>query len=58
MAIQRQLHVTNSGKKLNVTKQPCHARTLATSAITFITNNTKNAVGGQMLRKPIFLWQK
>ena len=30
MAIQRQLHVTNSGKILNVTKQPCHARALAT----------------------------
>ena len=26
MAIQRQLHLTNSGKNLNVTKQPCHAR--------------------------------
>ena len=31
MAIQRQLHVTNSAKNLNVTKQPCYARTLATS---------------------------
>ena len=31
MAIQRQFHVTNRGKNLNVTKQPCHARTLATS---------------------------
>ena len=29
MAIQRQFHVTNRGKNLNVTKQPCHARTLA-----------------------------
>ena len=26
MAIQRQLPLTNSGKNLNVTKQPCYAR--------------------------------
>ena len=26
MVIQRQLSLTNSGKKLNVTKQPCHSR--------------------------------
>ena len=26
MAIQRQLPLTNSGKNLNATKQPCYAR--------------------------------
>ena len=26
MAIQRQLHQQTAEKKLNVTKQPCHAR--------------------------------
>ena len=46
MAIQRQLHLT---------KIECHETTVsrsqpATSTITFITNKTKNAVGGQMLR--------
>ena len=55
MTIQRQLHLTNSGKKFE-----CHETTVsrsrpATSAITFITNKTKNAVGGLMLRKRIFV---
>ena len=42
-------------KNLNVTKQPCHARGQQRAAITFITKKTKNAVGEQMLRKPIFV---
>ena len=41
-------------------KFECHETTVsrsrpATSAITCITNKTKNAVGGLMLRKPIFV---
>ena len=50
MSIQRQLPLTNSGKKFE-----CHETTVslsrpATSAIFLITNKTKTSVGGQMIR--------
>ena len=50
MAIQRQLPLTNSGKNLNVTKQPCHSRDQQRVPFFFITNKTKTSVGGQMIR--------